>query len=369
MVSGANPLVSWFDDCDATSVAEVGGKCAGLGELLGAGISVPPGFAVTVRAHHEFLVANGLVEREAELVAGTDFEHVAAVERVSAEIRALVGAAEIPADTARAAVEAYEELSRRCGVEQAPVAVRSSAAAEDLAAASFAGQLQTYLWVRGPEALLEHVRRCWAGFFTPEAMTYRHRLGLDAGEAMMAVGVQQMVDARTAGVMFTINPLNGDRSKVAVESSWGLGEALVAGEVNPDRYLIDKVTFEILERTIGQKEVEYRFDEAAGGVVTAPIEAERAELASISDEELGELTRQGKRIERHYGKPMDVEWALDRVTGDLRILQSRPETVWSQKEAAPLLGRKASALDLVLAEFTGGAHSATGGQAPRKGAA
>jgi pyruvate,water dikinase len=355
MTNATDPYIVWFDDCDAAATAEVGGKCAGLGELLGAGISVPPGFAVTVRAHHEFLAANGLVEREAGLVGVADFERVDSLVAASEEIQALTHAAQIPAAVAEAVVAAYGELSRRCGVDTAAAAVRSSAAAEDLDTASFAGQLQTYLWIRGADAVLEHVRRCWAGFFTPEAMSYRHRLVLDLGEASMAVGVQAMVDARTAGVMFTLNPLNGDRSKIAMECSWGLGETLVAGEVNPDRFLVDKVTFEIRERTLGDKAIERRFDPKAGALVVVPVEPERRDVPSISDEEIAEVVRQGKAIERHYGHPMDVEWAIDRVTGELRILQGRAETVWSQRTATPVAPAKASALDFVLAEFTGGA--------------
>ncbi len=227
-----------------------------------------------------------------------------------------------------------------------PVAVRSSAVAEDMATASFAGQLQTYLWIEGDDAVVEHVRRCWSGFFTPEALSYRKNLGMVDEQTLMSVGVQRMVHARSAGVMFTLNPINGDRSKIAIESTWGLGEALVAGEVNPDRFLVDKVTLEALESNIGEKDIEYRLE---NGIVSAqPIEDERRTTASLSHVEVIELARLGKEIERHYGRPEDIEWVIDADTGELFVLQARAETVWSRRERPSLVTKKTSALEYVL---------------------
>jgi phosphoenolpyruvate synthase/pyruvate phosphate dikinase len=341
--------IVWFEDCASAGVLEVGGKGAGLGELVGAGLAVPPGFAVTTSAHSAFLAANGLAERERELLAGMDADDITSVNRVSEEMAALTEAAAIPEKVECDMRAAYAELSARTEVQRLPVAVRSSARAEDLAGASFAGQLRTFLWVVGVDEVLEHVRRCWAGFSSPEALTYRRRAGLDQ-ETLMGVCVQQMVDARVAGVMFTLNPINGDRSKIAIESSWGLGEALVAGEVNPDRFIVDKVTLDILERAVGGKEVEYRFSEESGQVEQAAVEAERRTILSLEDDDIGRLARLGKEIERHHGRPMDIEWAVDGA-GGLFALQSRPETVWSQREAAPVAAKRSSPLDYVLAEL------------------
>jgi pyruvate,water dikinase len=341
LTTAARTIV-WFQDCDASSVREVGGKCASLGELMRAGMKVPPGFAVTTAAHRRFLEEHDLARRERELLAGVDYEQMSAVAEASRALRELVETCPVPG-------EVEDEIRRAYGsMEGRPVAVRSSAIAEDMSTASFAGQLQTYLWIEGEDAVVEHVRRCWSGFFTPEALSYRRNLGIGEEEALMSVGVQRMVHARSAGVMFTLNPINGDRSKIAIESTWGLGEALVSGEVNPDRFLLDKVTLDVLERTVGEKEIEYRLDPSAGKVVSSPVEEERRTSPSISDDEAVELARLGKEIERHYGHPEDVEWVIDADGDEVFVLQARAETVWSRRERPALATKKASALEYVL---------------------
>lgn len=344
--------IRWFHECDATSSSEVGGKCASLGELIAAGLAVPPGFAVTTAAHDLFLTTHDLRRREARLLEGLDYDDVAAVVTASDALRELVEASEPPEHLVAAIVRAYGELSAEGGVS-VPVAVRSSAVSEDLAGASFAGQLETYLWVQGPAAVVEHVRRCWSGFFTPEALVYRHQHGIGPGEVLMSVGVQLMVPARSAGVMFTLNPLNGDRSKVVIESTWGLGEPLVSGTVDPDRFMVDKVTLEVLERTIADKQIEHRPEPARREVIVADVAEERRRAPSLSDHEALELARLGKTVERHYGGPQDVEWAIDGNDGSILVLQARPETVWSRRERPSVVEKKGSALDYVLADLLG----------------
>jgi phosphoenolpyruvate synthase len=346
------PYIRWFQDCDASSTREVGGKCAGLGELIGAGLDVPPGFAVTTAAHELLLGSQDLRRREAELLASIDYDNLPEVSAASEKLRALVEGSELPPEIASAVRAAYGELSGGDGAD-APVAVRSSAVAEDLAGASFAGQLETYLWVDGADAVLDRVRKCWGGFFTPEALIYRHQHGIAAGEVLMSVGVQRMVRARSAGVMFTLNPINGDRSKVLIESTWGLGEPLVAGEVDPDRFMVDKVTLQVLERSLAEKLIEHRPDPARRQVVVADVDETRRRAASISDTEAIELARLGKAIERHHGTPQDVEWAIDGDTGAILALQARPETVWSRRERPPTVEKKRSALEYVLADLLG----------------
>jgi pyruvate,water dikinase len=315
-------------------------------------MDVPPGFAITTEAHTAFLEQHDLRRRERELLGGIDYEHMKAVTDASHALRVLVEACELPTEVATEVRQAYSQLEAKTKRPGVPVAVRSSAIAEDLATASFAGQLQTYLWVEGEEAVVEHVRRCWSGFFTPEALSYRQNFGIGKDQALMSVGVQRMVHARSAGVMFTLNPINGDRSKIAIESTWGLGEALVAGEVNPDRFLVDKVTLEVLERTIGDKAVEYRLT-AGGTVESRPVEDERRTTTSLSDVEVVELARLGKEVERHYGRPEDVEWVMDADEGELFLLQARAETVWSQRERPALVEKKATALEYVLEDLLG----------------
>jgi pyruvate, water dikinase len=341
--------IRWLQECTAASAPEVGGKCAALGELIGIGMAVPPGFAVTTEAHDAFLDRHAVREREAEVLAGIDYDDVGFVARASGRLRDLVEELELPQETAAEVRAAYERLSE--GRDGVPVAVRSSAVAEDLSTASFAGQLQTYLWVQGADAVVEHVRRCWSGFFTPEALSYRHQQGVDAQDARMSVGVQRMVRARSAGVLFTLNPVNGDRSKVVIESTWGLGEALVEGEVDPDRFTVDKVTLDVLNTITGNKQVEHRPDPEAGGVVVAEVEAERRARPSLSADEAVALARLGKAIERHAGRPQDIEWAIEADTDEILVLQARAETVWSQRERPPTVQKRGSALEYVLADL------------------
>jgi pyruvate,water dikinase len=348
--------IRWLDECGASHVAEVGGKCAGLGELIAAGMDVPPGFAVTTAAHDEFLQSQDVRRHESELLASIDYDNVAEVAAASATLRALVEGGDLPAATAEAVAAAYAELCDRDGRDAVPVAVRSSAVAEDLAGASFAGQLETYLWIEGADAVLETVRRCWGGFFTPEALSYRHRQGMAPNQVLMSVGVQRMVRARSAGVMFTLNPLNGDRSKIVIESTWGLGEPLVSGEVDPDRFTVDKVTLGMLDKAIAAKRIEHRPDPEGRRVVVAEVDEERRAAPSLSDGEALGLARLGKTIERSFGRPQDIEWAIDADGDRVLVLQARPETVWSQRERPPTVSKKASALEYVLADLLGRSH-------------
>jgi pyruvate,water dikinase len=296
-----------FPELRADQVELVGGKSANLGELTGAGFPVPPGFAVTTAAY----------ERD--------------------DIAAAVG-------------EAYAELGRQVGRDDPPVAVRSSAIAEDMPDASFAGVQDTYLWICGLEAVLDGIRRCWASFYNPEAVAYREAHGITRGG--MGVAVQYMVDARVAGVMFTLNPVSGDRSSIAIDASYGLGVSVVGGEVTPDSFLVSKVTREITRRQIGAKAIEVVADAAAATTVEREVPEELRAQPCLSDEEIGRLLEIGRRIEAHYSHPQDVEWAIDRHLGELFILQTRPETVWSRKpRTTPVAG---GAMAMITAAMTGG---------------
>jgi pyruvate,water dikinase len=228
--------------------------------------------------------------------------------------------------------------------------VRSSAIAEDMPDASFAGVQDTYLWLCGAEAVLDGVRRCWASVDNPEAVAYREERGIARGS--MSVAVQYMVDARVAGVMFTLNPVSGDRSSIAIDASYGLGVSVVGGAVTPDSYLVSKVTREIVRRQIGAKATEVVADPAAATTVERAVPEELRSRPCLSDDELVRLAEIGRRIEAHYSQPQDVEWAIDRRLDELAILQSRPETVWSRKpRAAPVAG---NAMAMITAAMTGG---------------
>jgi pyruvate, water dikinase len=264
--------------------------------------------------------------------------------------------AELPADLVADVETAYAELEARTDTAGVPVAVRSSGVSEDLEGASFAGQYDTYLWIRGAEDVLTHVRRCWSGLFGPQVLTYRPADGVPLvdGEHLpgMCVGVQQMVEARAAGVMFTLDPVNGDRSKIVIEGCFGLGEGVVKGDITPDRFRVDKVTLEILASEISTQEQEYGFDAAAGEVGLLDVDPERGAQPCLSEAEVVEIATLGKRIERHRGAPMDMEWAVG-GDGKLHLLQARPETVWASKPGASVTASApgAGAVDRVLAKF------------------
>ena len=352
MTTASDALVLWLDEVEADAGPAVGGKFFSLAEMANAGFGVPPAFAVTTEAYRRFMRESGLQERARAVRATAATGDLAAVTTAGGVLADAIEAAPLPAALVDAVTAAYDRLSDGIGIADVPVAVRSSGVAEDLAGASFAGQYDTYLWVIGINAVLEHVRRCWTGLFGPQVLTYNPG-GTGAGDLDMAVVVQVLVRPSAAGVMFTLDPVTGDRSKIVIESAWGLGEAVVGGEVTPDRFRVDKVTLEIIERVIGAKAGEYRFEPDLG-VHLAPVADERRSAPSLADDHIGALAALAKRIERHRGAPQDIEWAVDDA-GAVHVLQVRPETVWSQRKAATVSAGGASAVDLVLGMFvTGG---------------
>jgi pyruvate,water dikinase len=350
------PRVLWTDEPGATS-ALVGGKVASLAEMTAAGFAVPPAFGVTTEAFEEFIAAAGLAARIAAIRAELDVDDVAAVDRAAGEIATMIEATDLPPEIDAEIRAGYAELERRAGTG-VPVAVRSSGVNEDLEGASFAGQYDTYLWVQGADDVVAHVRRCWSGLFNPAVLTYRPdgvESPADAGLPGMAVGVQEMARARSAGVMFTLDPISGDRSRIVIESCWGLGEGVVKGDVPPDRHRVDKITLEVLEREVVEQADEYRFDPDGGAVALLPVDEERRAEGSISEEEARAIAELGKRIERHRGGPTDVEWAID-VDGRLHLLQARPETIWSARQAAAAddgAAKGGDAVGRVMATFLG----------------
>ncbi|HEX3978185.1 MAG TPA: PEP/pyruvate-binding domain-containing protein [Solirubrobacteraceae bacterium] len=291
-----------LEELRAQDADRFGGKSASLGELLEAGIPVPPGFAISTEA-------------------GEDMT-----------------------DTLRNDVAArYERLG-----DEVAVAVRSSALGEDSAEATFAGQQDTYLWVRGIDAVCDAVTKCWASLYSTEAVSYRERFGVE--NPAMGVTIQLMVDAAVSGVMFTCNPVSGDRSMVAINASWGLGLAVVGGEVTPDDYLVSKITGEIVKQTINDKAVEYV--PATEGTRRVDVDEDRRRQACLDADAIKTLVDVAKRVERHFGSPQDIEWAFDQP-GELFVLQSRPVTGLAQQEtqaAAP----PSSAMSMIFNKFGAG---------------
>src|SRR5262245_26556761 len=274
--------VSWFADIGLADRADVGGKGGSLGELKRAGMAVPPGFVVRTGAFERFLRALEDQSPVRARIEALDADDLAAFAACSAELKRRIEEAELPPDVRGEIAAAHAAL---CGASESAVAVRSSATTEDAADASFAGLQDTYLWVKGTDEVLRMVRRCWASLYSVESIGYRRSRGVPEHNVAMAVVVQTMVDARSAGVMFTRSPTTGDRSIIAIEGAWGLGSAVVGGEVTPDRWVVSKITGEISTRGISPKLVQHR-PVADGGVESAAVPEDLRETACLSDDEL-----------------------------------------------------------------------------------
>lgn len=311
--------VLWLKDVDADDVGTVGGKAASLGELIGAGLPVPPGFTVTAGTYRTFIEE---AEIDEELFAAVDVDPEDSVALREAEETAaeLILETPLPDDVREEIVERYRTMGD--GDDEAFVAVRSSATAEDLPDSSFAGQQETFLNVREQD-LIRRVKECWASLFTQRAIYYRQQRGFPHADVDIAVVVQRMVDAEKSGVMFTSHPSTGD-PQITIEAAWGLGEAVVSGTVSPDNYVYDRERGAVDEVTVADKKVEMVKDAETGETVTLEVDDERRNSRVLSDEEIAELVELGKRVEDHYGTPQDVEWAI--YAGDIYMLQSRPIT-------------------------------------------
>jgi pyruvate, water dikinase len=342
--------IRWFSDIGIGDIPLVGGKNASLGEmyreLQPKGVRVPGGFAVTAEAYRHFLQVAGLDARIRELLAGLDTGDLDNLRRRGSGVRHAILAADLPADLEQAIVHAYEQMPR-AGHHPPDVAVRSSATAEDLPDASFAGQQETYLNVQGRQALLDACKRCFASLFTDRAISYRTDKGFDHFKIALSVGVQQMVrsDLSASGVMFTLDTETGFRDAVLINAAYGLGENVVQGAVNPDEYCVFKPTLKagfrpILQKTVGSKEFKMIYDLGGGKMVkNVPVPPDDRARFALDDEDILTLARWACTIEDHYSAkrgqltPMDIEWAKDGLTGDLFIVQARPETVQSRKTA------------------------------------
>jgi len=322
-------VVLWFKDVGREDIPLVGGKCANLGELLGQiGVPVPNGFAVSARAYQVFLKDTGAAKKINALLSGTDTADLESLQDVSRKIRKHVEGLSMPAKMEKAILKAYQALCKQVGKKAVAVAVRSSATAEDLPGASFAGQQDTFLNVT-QKTLLKSVRQCWSSLFTPRAIVYRKEKGFSEDDVLISVAVQEMVFSEASGVMFTLEPVSGDKDKVIIDASWGLGEAIVSGQVTPDEYVVEKDTFRILDKQIFRKSKQIVSDKK-GSTKWVNVPKKMQERPALSDEAIIRLAQYGVQIENHYGSPQDIEWAVDK-DGRIFILQARPETVHGAK--------------------------------------
>ena len=316
-------LVEFFEELGKNDVDIAGGKGANLGELTNAGITVPPGFVITSETYDKFINETGIFDEIMGILDTIDVNDTKELQGASTRIKEIIMKAYVPDDIRTTIIEAYNALCQRIGKENAFVAIRSSATAEDLPEASFAGQQDTFLNISGPEDVLTYVQKCWASLFESRAIFYREENDFDHSKVYIAVVVQEMANAEKAGVMFTVHPSTGEE-QMLIEAAWGLGEAVVSGTVTPDTYWVDKKTGELLNFNISEKNTMFKKDPEAGKTIQTDVPDDLKNKRVLSDEELAELTALGKRIQEHYDFPQDTEWAIE--NGKIFMLQSRPIT-------------------------------------------
>jgi pyruvate, water dikinase len=329
-------IVVRLEDVRKDDIPLVGGKCANLGELTAKGIHVPPGFAVTAEAFRRFLEETKIGEViHKTLGSSNGSKDPKQYEEASEEIRKILESAPMPEDIAGKVRTAYRDLCEKTGDKNVTVAVRSSATSEDLPDASFAGQQDTYLNVTGEDQLVHYVQKCWGSLYTPRAIFYREEKGFPHDKVLISVGVQKMVQSKCSGVAFTLDPINGDPSKIVIESTWGLGEALVAGIVRPDRFIVDKGTMQLIHKEIVPKMIEHIPNDKTGLTMQSDVPVERRNVSSLTDEQVMEVAKVAVDIEDHYHTPQDIEFAVEHgaAGSSLYIVQTRPETFWSKMKS------------------------------------
>jgi len=322
--------IMWFCEINKEDIPLVGGKGANLGELTNKGVNVPPGFCVTASAYTDFISKSGLQSDILNMLEGMDPEDSTELQLKSASIRGLIVNADMPKEIEEEIVKAYEEFSEKVKLVNPLVAIRSSATAEDLPEASFAGQQDTYLHISGIEEVLKHIKKCWASLWTARAIYYRVHQGFKHEEVALSVVVQKMVNSRISGVMFTANPITSDLNQIMINASWGLGEAVVSGIVTPDEFILDKKTLAIVEKNIAEKNTMVIKNTDGVGTLEVKVEEylgyDKVNTPCLNDLEVANLGKNGMLIEDLYKAPQDIEWALDADTEELYILQARPIT-------------------------------------------
>ena len=315
--------VEFFEELKKEDVDIAGGKGANLGELTQAGIPVPPGFVITSATYQRFMDETGITQEIMDILDALDVNNNKELQKSAQEIIKIITETPIPDEISSLIIEAYNALCHRIGKENAFVAIRSSATAEDLPEASFAGQQDTYLNVKGPEDLIKYVRKCWASLFGARAIFYREENNFDHSKVYIAVVVQEMVDAEKAGVMFTVHPSTGEE-KILIEGAWGLGEGVVSGTVTPDTYWLDKATGQLLQKQVSEKKTMFQKKSEDGQTVQIPVPDDLKNKQVLDDAELAQLVELGKKIQEHYQFPQDTEWAIENEK--IYMLQSRPVT-------------------------------------------
>jgi len=345
-------LTLWYDELKGENFPLVGKKNANLGEMLKAGIPISPGFAITIHANDIFVRESGIKAAMEKLIAEECREMTPEnIARLSEFAISAIEKAPLPSNLERQILADYHKLCERCGVQDLPVAVRSSGAV------SMPGQMETYLNIRGDRDLIDYIRKCWASSYCVEALTYR--INREMGALFnIGVGIPKMVNSRVSGVIFTINPLNGDPSKISIDASYGLGEAVVSGLVTPDTWLVDKITLDTVKFTRGSKEIECVYKPGSSDIIESRVDEERRRANALSSEELKHLCVVAKQIEKYYGKAYDIEFGIDadlEFPDNVIILQVRPESIWNKKKAEKKSGQQPTdAMSMILQQLVTG---------------
>ncbi len=342
--------ILWYEEMEGADYPLVGKKNSNLGEMIKAGIPVSHGFAVTIYANDQFLILSGIkAEIEKQIVALGQVTYETA-KQASSIAMDLIEKAAMPEVIEREILDNYKKLCERACKNACPAAVRSSGAV------SMPGQMETYLNICGEKDLINYVKKCWASAYNTEAIMYRMNKGMPF-LFNIGVGIPKMVNSRVSGIIFTINPINGDPSKISIDASYGLGEAVVSGLVTPDTYLIDKVTFDVIKATVGSKETMCAYKEQGSDIVQKDVPQEMKKVLCLSNQELKELARIGKLIEGYYGQAYDIEFGIDAdfpFPENIIILQVRPESVWSKKKAEARTEKKKDPMDRLLSQLLTG---------------
>lgn len=350
MTDKENRFLYWYEELDGRDFPLVGKKNANLGEMFKGGVRTSPGFALTLHANDVFITETGIKDHLGAYLSALG-EATLENSRTASEFAVkLINEATMPGSIAQEAITAYRTLCEKSNTTDVPVAVRSSGAV------SMPGQMETYLNIRGEHDLIEYIKRTWASAYHVEAITYRLNKGM--GFLLnIGVGVPKMVNSRVSGVGFTLNPLNGDRSKITIDVSYGLGEAVVSGLVTPDFYLVDKVTLSTIRTTKGSKDVKCVYRHSGSDIVTVDCSPQERDSFCVTAEELREIVRVCKAIDKYYGKPYDIEFAIDAdlpFPDNVIILQVRPESVWSDRAAEAKTQKKADAIDRIVSQLVTG---------------
>ena len=344
-------LTLWYTELKGENFPLVGKKNANLGEMLKAGIPISPGFAITIHSNDIFIQESGVKAQLEELIANECRETTPEnIVKLSTFAMKAIEEAPMPASLEKHILEEYQRLCEICNVVDLPVAVRSSGAV------SMPGQMETYLNIRGNKDLIDYIRKCWASSYCIEALTYR--INRDLGVLFnIGVGIPKMVNSKSSGVIFTINPLNGDPSKISIDASYGLGEAVVSGLVTPDTYLIDKITLDTVKIHKGSKEIECVYRAGSSDIVEQDVDEARRQAQALTPEELKHLCITSKQIEKYYGKAYDIEFGIDadlKFPDSVIILQVRPESIWNKKKAEKKTTGPTDAMNMILKQLING---------------